>query len=213
MSAPGEARPGSGSVELGDALSGLAALVSAYTVEISTGRRRDGGSGSGVVWRSHGVIVTNAHVARDEPLSVTLADGRELAARLMARDEEHDLALLLVAATGLLAAPSGDPTRLRPGSVVLALGNPWGVAKALSLGVVHTVTVGRGGLPRWIAADVRLAPGNSGGPLVDSTGRVVGINAAIVNGLGAAIPSNVVERFVRVVEEQHPDMRGSARAA
>lgn len=93
--------------------------------------------------------------------------------------------------------PLGHPAELRAGSIVLALGHPWGVPHALSLGVVHAVSRDRRGQPRHIAADVRLAPGNSGGPLVDATGRVVGINAMIVGGLGVAIPVNVVARVIQ----------------
>jgi serine protease Do len=197
---------------LDDELSGLAMLVRAYTVQV-TARGRQAGNGSGIVWRHDGLIITNAHVARGNDLAVTFADGRTVEPRFVARDERHDLAALIVDTGDLLAAPIGDAADLRPGSVVLALGHPWGIANSLSLGVVHGVTRGRSGNPKWIAADVNLAPGNSGGPLVDATGRVVGVNAAIVNGLGAAIPSNVVERFVRQVEAQQGVRRPSAWAA
>lgn len=197
---------------LDDELAGLALLVRAFTVQVSS-RGRQGGNGSGIVWRHDGLIVTNAHVARGDHLTVTFADGRTVEPRMVARDPRHDLAALIVDAGELMAASIGEPSDLRPGSVVLALGHPWGIANALSLGVVHGVTRGRSGNPKWIAADVNLAPGNSGGPLVDATGRVVGVNAAIVNGLGAAIPSNVVERFVRQVEEQNGVRRPSALAA
>jgi serine protease Do len=177
-------------------LEGLTALVCSYTVAVTTHGRE--GRGTGIVWHEEGLIVTNAHVARHGRLAVTLPDERTTEARLVAHDAARDLALLLVDAGTLRPAPAGDPESLRPGSLVLALGHPWGIANAMSLGVVHAVTTERGS-PRWIAADLRLAPGNSGGPLVDTTGRVVGVNAMIVGGLGVAIPTNVVRRFVREV--------------
>jgi serine protease Do len=177
-------------------LDGFAALVRSFTVEL---RARSGATlGSGVVWQGDGLIVTNAHVVRDQrPIVVTASSG-ETEGRVLAVDSRRDLALLSIGAPGLRAAPIGDVEALRPGSLVLALGHPMGVANAMSLGVVHTVTTRRG-MPRYIASDLRLAPGNSGGPLVDSTGRVVGINAMIMGGLGVAIPSSVVRRFLHEV--------------
>jgi serine protease Do len=154
-----------------------------------------------VVWRSDGLIATNAHVARSAHAVVTLPDGRRLAARTVVRDPSRDLALLQLDADALGppaldAAVPGDPSRLRPGEVVLALGHPLGHPNALAAGVVHAATdappawlrARGGGRPvRVIRADVRLLPGNSGGPLADAAGRVVGINAMVVGGLGVAI--------------------------
>ena len=173
-------------------LDGLATLVRSYTVEIrSRGRQSQGG---GVIWHADGLVVTNAHVVRDRRPLVALGNDDVVEARVVTLDRSLDLALLSIGG-GIRAAPIGDAEALRAGSLVLALGHPRGVRNALSLGVVHTVTTERG-LPRYIAADVRLAPGNSGGPLVDTSGRVVGINAMIVGGLGVAIPSTVVRRFL-----------------
>jgi serine protease Do len=151
---------------------------------------RQGGQGSGVVW-SAGLILTNAHVARAPEAAIELWDGRRFPARVTSRDPRRDLATLRIdGGPPLEAATAGDSTVLRPGELVIAIGNPFGFAGALSTGVVHSI--GR----QWIYADVRLAPGNSGGPLADASGRVVGINTAIVNGLGAAIPSAAVLDFV-----------------
>jgi serine protease Do len=182
---------------LDSALSNLASLVQSFTVEL----RSRGGSavGSGVVWRPEGFVVTNAHVATDRRLTVHLAGERTVRGRVVARDAQRDLAVVEVEASALSTAPLGDPSLLRPGALVLALGHPWGISNALSLGVVHSVLRTPAGDPRWIVADVALAPGNSGGPLVDASGRVVGVNAMIVNGLGTAIPSNVVDDFFREV--------------
>ena len=177
-------------------LEGLAAFVRSYTVEVLSRGRSS--AGSGVIWHADGLIVTNAHVIRDARPQVALGNEEVVEARVVAIDKQFDLALLSVGGDGMHAAPIGDAESLRAGSLVLALGHPMGVHNALSLGVVHTVTT-EGGLPRYIAADVRLAPGNSGGPLVDTSGRVVGINAMIVGGLGVAIPSTVVRRFLRRV--------------
>ncbi|HEX7127840.1 MAG TPA: trypsin-like peptidase domain-containing protein [Thermodesulfobacteriota bacterium] len=143
---------------------------------------RGSGGGSGIVWSADGLILTNAHVARDAAAEVELWDSRRRPAAVVARDPRRDLATLRIAADGLEPAIPGDSTSLRPGELVLAIGSPFGFAGALSSGVVHSVG------ERWILAAVRLAPGNSGGALAGADGRVVGINTAVVNGMGAAVP-------------------------
>jgi len=156
------------------------------------------GGGSGVIWSGDGRIVTNSHVARAEKADVVLWDGRRLPARLISRDARRDLAELRVSETGLPAATAGDSDALRPGELAIAIGSPLGFAGALSTGVIHSVGPIAGmGRERWIGASVRLAPGNSGGPLADARGRVVGINTAILNGLGVAVPSNAAADFLR----------------
>ena len=166
------------------------------TVEV---RLRDANAGgSGVISTADGQIVTNAHVARAAGATVRLWDGRELPAKLLARDARRDLATLQVAAAGLPAATFGDSGALRVGELVMAIGNPMGFIGALTTGVVHAL----GNLPgfgaqSWVLADVRLAPGNSGGPLADAHGRVIGINTMIVNGLGAAVPAGAISAFLR----------------
>lgn len=184
----------------GDALaiemSSLAQLVRSFTVALTGSTRRGLQAGTGVVWHPDGLIVTNAHVATRENYTVTLATGDRVDGEVIARDREKDLAALSVPVRGLRQAPVRDAATLRPGSLVLALGHPFGVANALTLGVVHHVVRESSGEPRWIAADIQLAPGNSGGPLVDASGRLVGVNAMIVSGLGAAIPVEVVAQFL-----------------
>jgi len=160
-------------------------------------REHDGG-GSGIIWSSGGRILTNAHVARSGSADIVLWDGRRLPARLVARDRRRDLAELKVEESGLPAATPGDSDALRPGELAIAIGSPLGFAGALSTGVIHSVgRIAGMGHERWIGASVRLAPGNSGGPLADARGRVIGINTAIVNGLGVAVPANSAVDFLR----------------
>lgn len=177
---------------LGAAASSLAVELGRVTVEVRGGGRRGAAVtvGAGVVWHPDGLILTNAHVAHRD-VTVVLADGRSWSARLVARDPQRDLAALVVDASGLPAARIGDSGALRVGELVLAVGNPLGLVRALSAGLVHAVG------PRAIHADLRLAPGNSGGPLADARGHVVGLNAMIVGGLAVAVPSREARRFVR----------------
>jgi serine protease Do len=165
------------------------------TVQVRSGRR---GLGSGVLWDNSGIVVTNAHVARGGPATIELWDGREFPARLIAQDPRRDLARLEIKAGMLEPAETGDGERLRPGALVIAIGNPMGFAGALTRGVVHAIGAAPGlGRQKWIQADIRLAPGNSGGPLADAGGRVVGLNTMIYRGVGLAIPASAVARFVR----------------
>lgn len=160
------------------------------TVLLSAGRR---GHGSGVIVSPSGVIVTNAHVATFNRLTVELWDGRVAQASIAARDVRRDLAILRVPLSELPAAPLADSDQLRVGELVIAVGNPLGFMGALTTGVVHAVGRVPGlGPTKWIQADVRLAPGNSGGPLANVRGQVVGINTMVAAGVGLAVPSNAV---------------------
>lgn len=189
------------------ALGEIAGRLGQVTVQVRAGGRS---AGAGVVWLRSGLIVTNAHVASGPSAEVVLPDGRALPARLVARDPRRDLAALAVRAGDLPAALRVDARGLRPGDLVIALGHPLGVAYAAALGVVHRAPGGAHGPGGWLHADIRLAPGNSGGPLADASGRVVGINAMIVGGLGIAVPTHLVERFVHHIESGD---RGGVRAA
>ncbi len=118
----------------------------------------------------------------------------------MARAAERDLAALYVSASDLPAAEIGASTAVRVGEIVLAAGSPFGVRGAVNAGVFTPLAVQavpRVGNQRWLQADLELAPGNSGGPLADANGRVIGINSMIAMGLGLAIPSQEVEQFLR----------------
>jgi serine protease Do len=152
-------------------------------------------SGSGVIWTQDGSIVTNAHVVGDarspDSLVVELWDGRRLPANMVRRDRRRDLALLQVEAFGLLAAAVGDSDALRVGEFVVAVGNPLGFIGAASTGVVHGFEN-----RSWVVSQLRLAPGNSGGPLANARGEVVGINTMIAGGLAFAIPSRSVAQFL-----------------
>ncbi|HKW23344.1 MAG TPA: trypsin-like peptidase domain-containing protein [Ktedonobacterales bacterium] len=177
--------------------------------------------------------------ARAKTLTIRVHDGRELEATVAAVDPTHDLALLRTKASALRAAEYGDSSAIRVGELVLAVGNPWGREGAVTVGVVESRAPADPDLelepaededvpeqpperdPRrawgvWrprrielIQADIRLYPGNSGGPLADARGRVVGINAMVGGGLGFAIPSRTVQQFVAEADgAMHPVLLG-----
>lgn len=187
-------------------LGAIAERLRQVTVQVRTGGR---GSGAGVVWRRGGLIITNAHVAAGPGAEIVLPDGRVVRARLLARDPRRDLAALRPAASDLEPALRADARGLRPGELVVALGHPLGVAYATALGVVHRAPGSGRGPAGWLHADIRLAPGNSGGPLADASGRIVGINAMIVGGLGIAVPTHIVDRFVRDIDAGRPGARAA----
>jgi serine protease Do len=186
---------GDSAARFDEALSAVGEKLRRSTVQVFDGRR---GAGSGVIWRADGWIVTNAHVVSGGSARIRFADGRTLEADIIARAAERDIAALYVAASDLPAAEIGASTAVRVGEIVLAAGSPFGVRGAVSAGVLHAVgPVPRVGKQRWLQADLELAPGNSGGPLADASGRVIGINSMIAMGLGLAIPSHEVEQFLR----------------
>jgi serine protease Do len=178
--------------EIDGCLSALAGRLRTVTVQI---HGAPAGVGSGVLWSSDGLIVTNAHVVRGR-VSVVLPGGRAVQARLLARDSERDLAALAIDAHALSPAEIGDSDSLRVGQLVVAVGNPLGLAGAVTAGLIHAIAPRRPAGPSLIQADLRLAPGNSGGPLADARGRVIGINAMIAGGLALAVPSSLVARFL-----------------
>jgi len=170
---------------------------------------RRSGAGAGILWSAHGLVLTNRHVLGRHTPRVLLSDERSLDAEVIAVDDEIDLALLRIPAADLPAARIGDSTRLRVGELVFTLGHPWGQRNAASLGIVSHLgsahTRGRRGVIPVIRTDARLAPGNSGGPLLNAAGEVVGINTLIVGGnQGVAIPSSVALDFVENVRAKIP---------
>ena len=167
-------------------------------VVVHNGQR---GAGAGVVWREGGYIVTNHHVIAHGKLRVSQAGGSEFPARLVAQDPEIDLALLQVEKSDLPAVLIADSRGLKVGQVVLAVGHPWGQRGFVTSGIISSLGEAATRGPRQsvpiIRSDVTLAPGNSGGPLANAAGGVIGINTLVVGGdLGVAIPSHIVEAFV-----------------
>jgi len=197
---------------LDEAMADLARRVQRSLVVVENGRS---GAGAGVVWRAGGYVVTNYHViasrrgftrrlSSSSHLQVVLPDGRQSPAQVVAEAPESDLALLQIDVLDAPAALVADSRGLRVGQIVFAVGHPWGQRGFVTAGVISslgTVPTGNGqdSLP-IIRSDVLLQPGNSGGPLVNAAGGVLGVNTMIVGGdQGVAIPSHVVESFVSQV--------------
>ncbi len=174
-------------------------------VQVRNGGR---GAGTGIIWSTDGYIITNHHVVPGDKatIHVHLSDGRVLDAKVVDRHPKQDLAMLQVTADNLQAASAGDSAKLRVGEWVFAIGNPWGQRGVVTAGIVSGFGTARHNdddeeqPTHYIKSDVHLAPGNSGGPLLDAEGRVVGINAMIFGGdLAVAIPSNVVSSWLEAM--------------
>ena len=158
------------------------------------------GTGAGTIIHADGLILTNAHVVRRGSTEVTLPDEHKLQAKVLAYDPELDLAALSVDAHKLPTLELGDSNQLQPGEPVFSLGHPWGVHGAVSAGSI--INIGRHPeLPvanEFIQSDLQLRPGHSGGPMIDTQGRLVGINTMIAGPeVGLAIPVHVVKSFLR----------------
>lgn len=188
--------PGTG-ISIGSSVGAVAEWLQRITVRISSPRGAQQTRGSGIIWRSEGLVITNAHVAGSEVHDIEMADGRRLQGWLIARDPSCDLAALAVGPlTMRLPVPSVRSARsLRAGEMAIAIGNPWDGVRAVSTGIVHHAV----GNSPWLIADIRLAPGNSGGPLADAQGNVIGVNSMIVGGFGCAATSDTVESFLQRV--------------
>jgi serine protease Do len=191
----------------GDGFGEVTERLRRFTVQVRASR---GGSGSGIVWRADGLVVTNAHVLREGAAQVEFWNGRRTAARVLKSDRRRDLVFLQVEGGGLPFAVPGDSDALRPGELVIAVGNPFGFSGAVSTGVIHSVGA-LGGRP-WVASNVRLAPGNSGGPLANARGDVVGVNTMIAGGLALAIPSKSVAQFLATTEKSPARLGVTLRA-
>ncbi|MFO0869882.1 MAG: trypsin-like peptidase domain-containing protein [Pirellulales bacterium] len=179
-------------------------------------RRFDSGQGSGVVVDAEGFIVTNRHVIEDaRQIEVVLSDGRRRPARVVGVDEPTDIAVLKVDAPGMIPAEWGDSEDLEVGGLVWAVGSPFGLERSITFGIISAKNrAGVAGTPfqNLMQTDAAVNPGNSGGPLVDVQGRVVGINTAIVGpsyqGVSFAIPSRVAERVYRDLRTRGAVTRG-----
>lgn len=161
------------------------------------------GQGSGVVMDAAGYVLTNNHVIRGaSSIQVSLADGRKVKAMVIGRDGATDLAVLKIDADGLVPATFGDSETAETGALVWAVGSPFGLERTVTYGILSAKhRAGLAGNPSqdFLQTDAAVNPGNSGGPLVDSSGQVIGINTAIVGdayqGISFAIPSNVAQEI------------------
>ena len=194
----------------------IAAAVRGSVVQVLPGSS----GGAGVVLSRGGelVVVTNAHVARGatgDRLRILSHHRTAYQAAIERADDRRDLALLALpsaASRDLSPATLGDTATVRPGQLVLAIGHPFGLANAVTAGIVHSVGQVRGiweVTPRshkqsWIQADIMLAPGNSGGPLVDIEGRVIGINTMVFGGLALAVPVSDIRALLQAGSEAIP---------
>ena len=179
----------------------VARTVTPAVVSVSQGA----GSGSGVIIRADGVILTNAHVVGNaRQVEVGLADGRRVVGEVLGRDPRMDIAVVRVGANGLPVAALGNSDQLEVGQTAIAIGNPIGLERTVTTGIISAVNRSPVGfeLGGLIQTDAAINPGNSGGPLLDSSGRVIGINSAVLRGttgLGFAIPINMAQDIANQV--------------
>ncbi|MAS35900.1 MAG: hypothetical protein CL610_17970 [Anaerolineaceae bacterium] len=187
--------------QLNDDMADVAAHVRQGLVQITNGR---GGAGAGTIWHSDGLILTNAHViAGHSTVNVILQNGDMYPAQVLAQDPSLDLAALSINATDLPVIEPGDSQNIKAGQWVMALGHPFGVLNAATGGIVIAMGKRLGDIEfrngvDWLAVNLRLRPGHSGGPLVDAQGKLIGVNT-IMNGpeVGVAIPVHVVKAFLK----------------
>lgn len=186
--------------DLSDALAAAVERAGASTVLVNARRRLPA---SGVIWSADGVIVTSDHaIERDDNISVTLADGRELKAAIAGRDAGSDIAVLKVEASDLVAAERLGEGAARVGHIVLAIGRPSPEGAMASFGVIGAIggawrTFRGSQVEGYIRTDTTFYPGFSGGPLIDARGRVVGINSSTLSrGAGLTLPAAAVEKVV-----------------
>lgn len=177
----------------------LVSAVRPSVVRLSSGR----GAGSGTILGRRGFLVTNAHVASEGPIAVVAGDGVRAEASIVAANPDLDLALFRAPDLDVDPLPLGPHDSGRPGQIVVALGYPGGEAISVRAGIIAAHQVAshqdsaRGGGRTLLFSDLRLAPGFSGGPMVDAEGRVVAISTQIVGGIAAGVPVESLRRFLR----------------
>lgn len=186
-------------------------VVIVDSVDTASAFGTSGGTGSGFVVSSNGLILTNNHViAGAATLTVTMADGRQLPATVVSADATHDLALIKVQATGLTAVKLADSSTIQVGELAIAIGSPLGtftdtVTSGIVSGLNRSITVGESGsrttedLTGLIQTDAAINPGNSGGPLLDASGAVIGVvtaSSSSAQGIGFAIPINQAKQMI-----------------
>ena len=198
--------------ELSAALADAVEKVATSTVTVSARRRL---AATGIAWSDDGVILTANHVVeRDEDIKVGLPDGNQATAKLLGRDPGSDLALLKLNGSGVKAADKAPDDSAKVGHMVLAIGRPSDDGPMASGGVISAIggpwrTYTGGQVEAYIRADVTLYPGFSGGPLIDSLGRVVGINTSrLGRGAGLSIPTASAERIAAALLSQGRIKRG-----
>ena len=174
-------------------------------VNLRVGRGGRGGSGSGVLFTPDGFLLTNHHVVRGhDAVRVRLSDGTEVAGRVVGNDPWTDLAVVQAEGTGFTPAALGDSAKIRVGQLAVAIGSPLGFESTVTAGVVSALgrtlrSVSGHLVDNVIQTDAALNPGNSGGPLVDGRGRVVGINTAVIQpaqGICFAVPVNTAKTIL-----------------
>jgi serine protease Do len=191
----------------------------------SQGRTREAGSlGSGFIISPDGYIVTNNHLIQGltgtgtvDTVTVTTSDGKEYTARIIGRDDTSDLALLKIDGRGLPFVRWGDSTKARVGDWVIAIGDPYGVGSTVTAGIIsalHRGITGNGAYDRYIQTDAAINMGNSGGPMFDLDGNVIGINSALISptgasvGIGLAIPAELAKPVIDALMKGQRPVRG-----
>jgi serine protease Do len=230
-------RPGLGQVAAGVSIADVAERVLPSVVTISTtvvrqqpqgffpfsgppGERQSQGMGSGVIVSADGYVLTNNHVVQEaKQIKVTVSDQREFDATVVGTDPKSDLAVIKIkgAPGGLRPVEFGDSSKLRLGDVVLAIGNPMGVGQTVTMGIVSAkgrADLGITAYEDFIQTDAAINPGNSGGALIDTEGKLVGINTAILSrtggyqGIGLAIPTSMAKPIMETLKQSGKVSRG-----